>query len=188
MNLIKLKYNLKSILYIFIVMTLKRYISFSKTSNCFLNTSYLCNFTNNNINYNSSLQYYIKRKQEILDRSNYDLSDKILNTTCPDKLLSYSSYIDQNKKDNWNISLRYRIMVNANILKFNQNNDIAKRLLDTNNDIILYEADDKIWGVYNNEISDDIFIENRSGRNLLGYSLMEVRDIFRTLNQSRLCE
>ena len=79
-------------------------------------------------------------------------------------------------------------MVNANILKFNQNNDIAKRLLDTNNDIILYEADDKIWGVYNNEISDDIFIENRSGRNLLGYSLMEVRDIFRTLNQSRLCE
>jgi ribA/ribD-fused uncharacterized protein len=166
-------------------MSLRKYISFNKTSKCFLNTSYPCNFSFNNTYYNSSLQFYVKRKQEILDRFNHDLSNKILSTNQSDKLLFYSHTIDQyNNKDEFTIPLRYRIMTSANTLKFIQNRSLADSLLDTKNDIILYDADDKIWGINNNELSDDALTEIRLGQNLLGYSLMEVRDLLKTLNQN----
>jgi len=158
-----------------------KYISFNKASTCFLNTSYPCNFSFNNTTYTSSLQFYVKRKQEILDRFNNDLSNKILYTTQPKKLLEYSRKINKYNKYIWTVPLRYRIMTYANTLKFIQNKHLADKLLETNNHIILYEADDKVWGIFNSEPCDDIFEEDRGGQNLLGYSLMEVREQLKSL-------
>ena len=167
-------------------MSILKCISFNKVSTSFLNISYSCNFSFNNIIYTSSLQFYVKRKQEILDRFNDDLSNKILNTNHPKKLLEYSHKIGKYDKYIWTVPLRYRIMTYANTLKFIQNKNLADELLETKNHILLYEADDKVWGIFNSESCNDIFEEDRGGQNLLGYSLMEVRELLKSVNVSKL--
>ena len=73
--------------------------------------------------------------------------------------------------------VRFGYMVYVNYLKFSQNADFKKLLLDTG-DRILVEASpvDKIWGVGLEEKDDLILNEkNWKGQNLLGKALMEVR-------------
>jgi len=77
-------------------------------------------------------------------------------------------------------------MTYANTLKFIQNKNLADELLETKNHILLYEADDKVWGIFNSESCNDIFEEDRGGQNLLGYSLMEVRELLKSVNVSKL--
>ena len=73
-------------------------------------------------------------------------------------------------------------MKKALILKFSQNEDIKKILLEINNKI-LYEASkfDKIWGIW---YSPDKVInvdKNKFGKNLLGLCLMEVRNLLKNI-------
>lgn len=73
-------------------------------------------------------------------------------------------------------------MKKALILKFSQNEDIKKILLETNNKI-LYEVSkfDKIWGI---GYSPDKVInvdKNKFGKNLLGLCLMEVRNLLKNI-------
>ena len=83
--------------------------------------------------------------------------------------------------DIWN-EKRYDIMKKALILKFGQNEDIKKILLETNNKI-LYESSkfDKIWGIGyfpSQVINAD---KNKFGKNLLGLCLMEVRNLLKNI-------
>jgi len=151
---------------------INNYISFTQSSNCFLNISYPSNFTFYNTSYKSSLQFYIKRKQDILDRFNLDLSHKILETNDPTYLLLYNKKLNLINNKDWTIRLQYDIMTTANTLKFYQNKELYDMLLDTNNKIIIYDSDDEIWG--------------SPGQNLLGVSLMETRCLLKSLNKSKL--
>jgi ribA/ribD-fused uncharacterized protein len=76
---------------------------------------------------------------------------------------------------------KYQIVKKGNFLKFKQNEDLLSFLLSTNN-IILVEASpyDDIWGI--GMTSNDENVENPTkwkGQNLLGYALMEVRDLLK---------
>ncbi len=80
--------------------------------------------------------------------------------------------------------VRYGYMVYVNYLKFSQNEDFKKQLLETS-DKILVEASpyDAVWGVKLGE--DDPLIlseDNWKGLNLLGKALMEVRNKLKNEN------
>jgi ribA/ribD-fused uncharacterized protein len=82
-----------------------------------------------------------------------------------------------NDKD-WSC-VRLGYMTYVNYLKFTQNDDFKKALLDTG-DRILVEASpvDKVWGVGLAE-KDDLILDEKNwmGQNLLGKALMEVREL-----------
>jgi len=73
--------------------------------------------------------------------------------------------------------VRYGYMVYVNYLKYTQNDDLKKKLLDTGEKVLVEASPyDKIWGVGfsadNPLILDD---KNWTGQNLLGKALMDVR-------------
>lgn len=76
-------------------------------------------------------------------------------------------------------SQRFDIAVSGNLAKFSQNDELKAFLLSTR-DKILVEASptDKVWGIglgAENPASDDP--ANWQGLNLLGFALMEVREV-----------
>lgn len=74
---------------------------------------------------------------------------------------------------------RYSIVVQGNLHKFSQHNNLKAFLLNTNNRVLVEASTvDDIWGIgmakENNAIHNP---NNWKGLNLLGFALMEVRDI-----------
>ncbi|GLS26573.1 NADAR family protein [Marinibactrum halimedae] len=73
---------------------------------------------------------------------------------------------------------RFEIVVNANLAKFSQNSELKAFLLHTENRVLVEASPvDKIWGI--GLAQDNRACENPNlwkGLNLLGFSLMEVRD------------
>ncbi|MBQ1297684.1 MAG: NADAR family protein, partial [Clostridiales bacterium] len=91
-----------------------------------------------------------------------------------------SGYVDSI----WN-GMRQVIIYKGLLEKFRQNEDLGKALLNTGNNILAECAvKDRIWGIglsMTDERRNDINAWN--GQNLLGYSLMLVRDELR--NQAK---
>lgn len=80
--------------------------------------------------------------------------------------------------------VRQQISVRGNYEKFSQNNDLKEFLLSTE-DRILVEASpkDSIWGIGLDEFSTDASKPaNWRGDNILGFALMEVREIIKNKN------
>lgn len=74
---------------------------------------------------------------------------------------------------------RYEIVKKGNKLKFEQNKDLKDLLISTG-DAIIVEASpfDKIWGIGMDENHKDVRNpEKWQGLNLLGFALMEIRDM-----------
>lgn len=74
---------------------------------------------------------------------------------------------------------RFEIVVNANLAKFSQNHDMREFLIKTGSRILVEASPvDKIWGI--GLAQDNPASENPNtwkGLNLLGFALMEVRDL-----------
>jgi len=108
-----------------------------------------------------------------------DSFEKIISAKTPEKAKSLGRQVRRFNDEVW-MSKRMDIVVQGTWYKFSQNNGLKRFLLNTN-DKILAEASpfDKIWGI--GLAADD---ENATppscwkGLNLLGFALMEVRDIF----------
>lgn len=80
--------------------------------------------------------------------------------------------------------VRQQISVRGNYEKFSQNEDLKEYILSTG-DKILVEASpkDNIWGIGLDEFSLDApKPEHWKGTNILGFALMEVREIIRNKN------
>lgn len=75
--------------------------------------------------------------------------------------------------------VRVGFMIYVNLLKFGQNEDMKKQLLSTDRKVLVEASPhDKIWGVGLSETDAAILREDTwKGRNLLGLSLMKVRQI-----------
>ena len=148
----------------------------------YLSNFYPSKFVEDNIEYNCSEQYFMKKKQELFDPNNMVLANKILTNTNPDEIKKFGRQVKNYNDKIWNIK-RYNIMKNALRLKFMQNYDIKKKLISTYPKI-LYEASpyDKIWGTgYNVDDTLQYINQNREyifGTNLLGKALVEIRDEF----------
>ena len=141
--------------------------------------SYMSNFYKTNfidkdgIKYICSEQYFMYHKCKTFDPDNNILLQTILIETSAAKIKKcgreFKNYNDTIWKEK-----RYNIMLEALRLKFNQNEIIKQKLLETKPKM-LYEAskNDKIWGIgfYDKDAVD----KSKFGENLLGKALMEIR-------------
>lgn len=145
----------------------------------YMSNFYKTDFTDKNgIQYNCSEEYFMYNKCITFNQNNNKLLQDILTETSPIKIKQHGRKV-QNFNDTIWKEKRYNIMLEALRLKFNQNEIIKQKLLDTKPKI-LYEAskNDKIWGIgfYNKEaIQTD---KSKFGKNLLGNALMEIRSEF----------
>lgn len=145
----------------------------------YMSNFFSSNFTENNIRYNCSEQYFMKKKQELFDPLNIQLSDKILSCINPFDVKKFGRQVKNYNENIWN-EKRYEIMKQGLRLKFNQNKDLKNKLKQTGNKN-LYEASpyDKIWGTgFNSEITLQKLLQNKEnelGQNLLGLALEEIR-------------
>jgi ribA/ribD-fused uncharacterized protein len=103
---------------------------------------------------------------------------KILKAKDPRKAKELGRQVKGFKEHIW-ASKRFGIVVDGNLAKFSQNKKIKKYLLSTKPKVLVEASPyDKIWGIGLSE--DNAWCCNPfkwRGTNLLGFALMEVRDI-----------
>ena len=92
----------------------------------------------------------------------------ILKETDPKKIKALGRKVKNFDANKWS-DISYNFMLSANIAKYQQNEELKNKLLNTGN-AYLYEDSpfDSLWGVG----------KDGSGKNLLGKVLMEVRAYF----------
>ena len=137
-----------------------------------------CKFKSNNIEYNCAEQYMMSEKAKLFkDEQTYQL---ILKETIQGKIKKLGRQVKNFNKEVWDKN-KENIVINGNILKFSQNEKLKKFLIETG-DKILVEAskNDSIWGIGLEESNPDVKYPSKwKGQNLLGFSLMLVRDIIK---------
>lgn len=107
--------------------------------------------------------------------------EKVLNADKPNEVKQLGRQISYFNEAVWN-EHKYEIVKLGNIHKFNQNPAYGDYLLQTG-DKILVEASpvDTVWGIGLAQDNDDIHnLYLWRGENLLGFALMEVRDLLST--------
>ena len=137
---------------------------------------YLCDFKNDGIIYSSTEQYMMAEKARLfLDNENLEL---ILSNNNPKVIKELGKSVSNFNEDIWNKN-KYSVVLYGNYLKFSQNTELGNYLKNTEG-LVIVEASplDNIWGIGMKK--DEIGIENPinwKGKNLLGFALMEVRDM-----------
>lgn len=97
----------------------------------------------------------------------------------PKKAKTYGRMVKNYDDEKWN-EIRYKVMVDANMAKYSQNDELKELLLNPELEGKHYVESspvDRIWGVglsEDNPLVDDE--SNWNGQNLLGKALDEVRD------------
>ena len=108
--------------------------------------------------------------------SDEDIFQKILQTDDPKKIKALGRLVKNYQDEIW-IAHRYEIVVQGNLAKFSQDNDLKAFLLSTSDQIIVEASPvDQIWGI--GLAADHVNATNPNGwqgLNLLGFALMEVR-------------
>ena len=143
---------------------------------CFSNF-YKANIIINSQQFNCNEQYIMYSKAVLFKDDEY--AAKILNETNPMNIKSYGRKIRGFDENIW-IKNREIIADQCNLAKFTQHKKIRDILLSTD-DAIIAEASptDAIWGIgVNEDIGKDI--NKWKGLNILGQSLMRVRDQIRS--------
>ena len=118
--------------------------------------------------------------QKALLFNNLDIYQQVLAAKSPAEAKALGRQVQQFDNDVWNRH-RMAIVVRGNLAKFQQHKDLQDFLLNTQ-ERVLVEASpvDRIWGI--GLAADDERAENPrqwQGLNLLGFALMEVRDLLR---------
>jgi ribA/ribD-fused uncharacterized protein len=127
------------------------------------------------IKYNCSEQYFMYHKCKIFDPKNNILLETIITETSATKIKIYGRQVQNFNDIIWK-EKRFNIMLEALRLKFNQNEIIKQKLLETKPKI-LYEAskNDRIWGIGYYDKDAMQIDKSKFGENLLGNALMEIR-------------
>lgn len=142
----------------------------------YMSNFYKTNFIDNDgVKYICSEQYFMYHKCKTFDPTNNILLQTILTETSATKIKKCGRQVKNYNDIIWK-EKRYNIMLEALRLKFNQNEIIKQKLVETRSKI-LYEAsiNDRIWGI---GFYDHVAIhkdKNKFGQNLLGKALMEIR-------------
>lgn len=136
----------------------------------------------------TSCEQYMMYSKAILFKDE-ESAKKILETNNVKKQKELGRKVKYFNQEEWD-KYKFDIIVKGNLLKFSQNEDIKKELLNSGEKIFVEASPyDKIYGVGlkydNNLILDE---KNWLGDNLLGKALMKVRDILRTQNGDKLKE
>lgn len=147
------------------------------TKTCF-SQWFPCEFEENNITYKTAEHYMMANKAKLF--GDKDIFDKILKSETPNEAKSLGRTVKNFDVQIWD-DHKYEIVKQANILKFSQNREFKDFLLSTNDKIIVEASPyDTIWGI--GMLESDKNINNPllwNGENLLGFALMEVRDMLK---------
>jgi len=147
------------------------------TKACFSQWWVPCSFEENGIKFNCAEQYMMYQKA--MTFGDIAVAAKILKATEQAEIKALGREVRGFNPRTWD-SVKRDIVVRGNVLKFSQNPELEEFLLSTG-DKILVEASmyDKIWGIGLRAHECDV--SKWRGSNLLGFSLMEARDIIRTM-------
>jgi ribA/ribD-fused uncharacterized protein len=131
-------------------------------------------FSDEDTKYQNTEQYMMAKKAELFKDD--VVLNKIMKSSNSRQIRDLGRTIKNFDQSTWDKN-KEKIMIDGLLLKFSQNADLGKLLLETG-DKILVEASpfDKIWGT---GCDADTIVKNKykwSGQNLLGKCLMIVRD------------
>jgi len=150
------------------------------TASC-LSQWWICNFEVDDIVYRSAEHWMMAEKARLF--KDEEMLEKIINCDSPAEAKKWGRAVRDFIPEVWN-DHRYEIVVNGNIYKFGQNEDLKEFLLTTKNRVLVEASPrDRIWGIgmgKNNENAENP--EKWRGLNLLGFALMEARGKFLTDN------
>lgn len=147
-------------------------------ANGYLSNWYLSDFEIDGIQY-SSMEQYMMYQKSILFHDN-EIAEQILSTSNVGKIKALGRSVKNYEDIIWN-GVRQIIVFQGLLEKFRQNNELRVKLLDTQEDILAECAvQDKIWGIGLSMKDDRRFdMEEWQGQNLLGFTLMKVRELFK---------
>ncbi|KAF3911504.1 hypothetical protein ABW20_dc0107350 [Dactylellina cionopaga] len=123
-------------------------------------------------------EMYMMHQKGVLFAPDDPITAEILTELDPMNIKALGRAVPNFDDDVWN-KHRYGIVVQANYLKFTQNEDLRKMLLETGNrELVEASPRDRIWGVGFGAVNAPKN-RNRWGLNLLGKALMDVRETIR---------
>ena len=143
--------------------------------NGFLSNWYLSEFTVDGIVFTSMEQFMMYKKAVCFNDS--EIAKQILETNDVACIKKLGRLVSGYNDSVWN-GIRQIVVYEGLIAKFSQNDELRKKLKDTK-DAILAECavQDRIWGIgLSMNDSNRQYLEQWNGQNLLGYTLMMVRD------------
>ena len=144
-------------------------------SNGYLSDWYLADFIVDGTVYSSMEQYMMHQKALLFNDSN--IAEQIMDTTNVGKIKALGRSITNYNDTIWN-GMRQVIVYKGLFEKFRQNSNLREQLISTGNAVLAECAvQDVIWGI-GLSMSDHkrYELESWRGQNLLGFSLMLVRE------------
>ncbi|EGC8556323.1 NADAR family protein [Listeria monocytogenes] len=136
---------------------------------------WICSFKVDGVEYNCAEQFMMAEKAKLFN--DMEMREKILAAKHPKQAKDFGRLISGFQEDIWRKN-RFNIVMRANQVKFSQNEELKKFLMQTKNRILVEASPvDKIWGI--GMAADNKNVENPlywKGLNLLGFALMAVRD------------
>lgn len=139
---------------------------------------YKCRFCVNGSMFTSAEQYMMAQKAALFqDKKTFEM---IMDTNDPRKCKALGRKVQGFNDKIWDTA-KYKIVLDGNYLKFSLNDELKRFLLSTGDEILVEASPyDKVWGIgmYENNVN----ATNPAlwkGENMLGFALMEARDIIR---------
>ena len=126
--------------------------------------------------YRCAEQYLMAQKA--LFFNDFEAFEKILAARRPDKMKALGRQVKNFDENKWD-TIKFQLVLEGNFYKFTQNKEMADLLTRTNNKILVEASPfDRVWGVGLDEKNEKIHNPNYwKGENLLGFALMELRDL-----------
>lgn len=155
----------------------KKSISGELTSSCF-SQWWTSPFTVDNVTFDTAEHWMMAQKALLFD--DREMYDKIIRAKSPAEAKELGRQVRNFDDTTWNNN-RFDIVVKGSLEKFTQHEDLKAFLLNTK-ERVLVEASpvDRIWGIGLTADSNKAENPNHwNGLNLLGFALMEVRDMIK---------
>ncbi len=139
-----------------------------------------CTFTVAMRTYFNCEQFMMAQKALLFN--DIKIFNKILQTKSPKECKELGRLVKNFNPNKWD-NYKYSIVLEGNMAKFSQNENLKNFLLSTEEKILVEASPyDKVWGVGLDEFDKRILNPyNWQGENLLGFALMEVRDCLKTI-------
>lgn len=133
-------------------------------------------FEVDDIRYTTAEHYMMAQKAALFQDD--EIYEQILKAKTPNEVKALGRKVKNYHDEIW-YQHRFQIVVDGNLAKFSQNDELKQFLLTTNNQILVEASPvDKIWGIgLAAEHRDATNPEAWQGLNLLGFALMEVRQL-----------
>ena len=143
--------------------------------NGYLSNWYMSQFDVNGIGF-SSMEQYMMYKKAVCFRDDV-IAEKILETDEVGSIKELGRMVAGYNENYWN-GIRQIVVYEGLIAKFSQNDKLREGLLHTKDQILAECAvKDRIWGIgLSMKDPDRMDLSKWRGQNLLGYTLMMIRD------------